>query len=138
MKELISAGIVVFNKENYEIKYLLLHYPHGHWDLAKGKIEAGETKKEAALRELKEETGLEARIIPGFEESFSYHFTGVDDISSRKTIYFFIGEVESMEVTLSHEHVDYAWLTFDKVLERLTFENAKKLIKKAHHFLQNS
>ena len=60
MKAVQSAGIVVYYQENKHIEYLVLQYAAGHWDFEKGHIETGETKEEAAKRELMEEAGLQA------------------------------------------------------------------------------
>ena len=70
MQERSAGTVIVCNGE-----YLLLHYESGHWDFPKGKIEEGETPEQAALRELKEETGIEdAEILPGFTEGIKYFF----------------------------------------------------------------
>jgi bis(5'-nucleosidyl)-tetraphosphatase len=137
MRQLISAGIITFyQKQDEEQLYLLLHYPHGHWDLSKGKMESNETKEQTAIRELREETGLKAQIISGFETSYSYVYTEKDGIVSQKTVYFFVGKASIQEVVLSHEHQDYAWLPYDQALQQLTFENTKKVLHEAEEFLQ--
>lgn len=115
-------------------KYLLLRYPHGHWDLPKGKIEQGESKQEAALRELKEETGLSATILDCFEEQLSYFFRHKGELIS-KTVYFFIAEAELGKVILSDEHIGFAWLSYQEALDRLSFDNAKEILKRAEQFL---
>ena len=51
MIEETSSGVVLFRKENDKILFLLLHYPSGHWDFVKGKMEEGETPHETAIRE---------------------------------------------------------------------------------------
>lgn len=129
-----SAGFVLFNEKDGQREYLLLHYPHGHWDLPKGKIEQGESKYEAALRELHEETGLDAVILDGFERSFDYFFKAEGQLI-KKTVYFFIGKTNKRDITLSHEHIGSAWLSRDEAIERLTFQNAKELLKEADAFL---
>ena len=58
MIEETSAGIVLFRKEGSKILFLLLHYPSGHWDFVKGKMEDGESTHETAIREAREETGI--------------------------------------------------------------------------------
>ncbi len=133
MKFLFSAGIITFYIKNETPHFLLLHYPHGHWDLPKGKIEKGESKESAALRELKEETGLTAQIIEGFEKKLEYFFKQDGELI-KKTVYFFLGQALSDEITLSDEHIDFAWLPYDQALERLTFENAKEVLKEAKCF----
>lgn len=131
-----SAGIIVYFERKEKREYLLLHYQSGHWDFAKGHIEKDESKQEAALRELHEETGLEAEILPDFEVSLSYfhHLPKTKELA-HKTVYFFVGKTDSKEVTLSHEHIGFAWLPFEKALEQLTYDNAKDMLKKADVFL---
>ncbi len=136
MKQEFSAGIVVFYKKNNVINYLLLHYERGHWDFAKGHIEKGESKEEAAHRELYEEAGIRATIIPGFEDSFSYIFTSPKTHELvKKTVYFFTGKADSTNVKLSHEHIDYQWLPYEEALKQLTFKSAKDLLTKVNGFL---
>lgn len=138
MQRQFSAGLVLYrdNKETSEREYLLLHYVSGHWDFPKGKIEPGETKHQAAIRELAEETGLTAEILPGFEEQFTYWFRSHDGGELlQKTVYFFIGRTEQKEVVLSHEHIGFVWLPYEEALVKLTYENARDMLKKVQAFL---
>lgn len=137
MNRVESAGVVVYAKIDKTVKYLLLHNQKGHWDFPKGKIEAGEDKKTAALRELREEAGIGANVDNGFEYSFSYYFSDENGQKAHKTVHFFVGEAQSTTVTLSHEHNDFSWLTCANALELLNFEESKKLIKKVDQFLSD-
>lgn len=134
MKKLFSAGLILFRFVHGERWYLLLHYPHGHWDFVKGKIEEGESKQGAAVRELEEETGLGARIMDGFEEEISYIFREGDELTE-KTVYYLIAQTVSEEVTLSHEHIGFEWLPYNQAEGQLTFANAKEILKKAELFI---
>jgi bis(5'-nucleosidyl)-tetraphosphatase len=136
MRELLSAGVVIYRVKNNLIEYLLLHHIVGHWDFAKGKIEAGETKQQAALRELHEETGLRTDLEPGFIESISYSFVDRSGEPTKKTVYFFIGRVNDEQVVLSSEHKDFIWLPYDKALSKMTFDTARQVLKKAHEFIK--
>ncbi len=139
MQRLFSAGIIIFYERAGKREYLLLHYAAGHWDLPKGKIEKGETKEQAALRELEEETGLAARILPGFEQTFGYWFKGYQEGElTHKTVYFFIGRTNKKKVALSHEHIGYTWLPYKQALKQLTYKNARETLQKAERFLNNS
>lgn len=136
MKYQESAGIILYRVINNTIEYLLLHYKSGHWDLPKGKIEKDETKEQAALRELHEETNLHTIIIPGFEKQLDYIFTDYDGLLTHKTVYFFIGKAaQKQDIILSAEHQNFLWLTFEQALEKLTYKNAQNILQKAHKYI---
>ena len=138
MKKQVSGGIVVYHKDRHAtVSYLLLHYGAGHWDFPKGKLEVGETKDQAARRELHEETGLhEVKIHEGFQESLVYQFNDFRGKPVEKTVYFFVGEVPYQgPITLSHEHQGYIWLPYQEALDKLTYQNAKNVLIKAQAFL---
>lgn len=135
MKKEYSAGIVVFSQDDVR-EYLLLHYASGHWDFAKGHMEKGETKEETAMRELQEEAGISAEIIPGFQDTFDYFFKSAQSHELiHKTVYFFAGRTAQKRITLSHEHIGYEWLPYKQALERLTYKNAQQLLKEVEKFL---
>lgn len=132
-----SCGVIVYNDSNGERKFLLLHYPGGHWDFPKGHVEEGETEKETAQRELAEETDItEFEFIEGFKDFVEYWF-----MQSGKKIFkhvvFFLAKTSAEQVKISHEHQDSIWLNSEEALERLTFDNAKNLFRKADNFLKS-
>ena len=131
-----SCGAVVF-KKNQGIKYLLLHYEAGHWDYVKGEMEKGESEKETVMRELEEETGItDGGIIGDFREEISYFFK-MRGRTVHKVVVFFLIEIMTGKVRLSHEHIGYEWLDYQRALERLTYRNAKDVLEKAHNYLKN-
>jgi len=132
MEHVYSAGIITYKTDNDHIEYLLLHYRDGHWDFPKGKMEPGETKQETAHRELMEETSLTAQLHDDFEETFSYVFLDPQKKIAKKTVHFFIGRIINGTIHLSDEHTDHQWLTYNQALEKLTYDNAKNILKKAH------
>jgi len=132
-----SAGIIVYYVMDHKREYLLLQYGSGHWDFPKGKIEKGETKHDAALRELKEETGLESSIDAGFEHSLHYYFKQKNELIY-KTVYFYTGPVTSKPVTLSHEHTGYLWLSYPEAVHQLTYKNARETLMAVEAFLNKN
>ncbi len=133
-----SAGVVVYYPENGKRHYLLLHYPGGHYDFAKGHLEAGESEMQAAIRELEEETGIkEIKMVPNFEHKLEYFFRRKDK-TIHKTVTFFLGEVPDEKVTISFEHQGFVWLDYDQSIRQITFENARTILKKAEQFLNQS
>ena len=141
----ISAGAVVFRKEDNKIYYLLLHYEAGHWGFPKGHIEKGENEEETVKREIKEETGLDdIKIIKGFREYIKYVFRDVYKLENRerkqanwvfKIVIYYLGETKTKEVKISFEHIGYKWLPYKEALKRISFKNTKEVLKKANNFL---
>jgi len=134
MREEVSAGIILIN-ENKD--FLLLNYPSKHWDFVKGKMEEGETEHETALRETKEETGIsDVEFLDNFREEIEYYFR-VDNEDIHKKVIFFLGKTKTIDIILSHEHLDFIWLDFDNALKKITYKNAKNLLRKSKKFLDD-
>ncbi len=135
MIEETSAGIVLFRKEDSKILFLLLHYPSGHWDFIKGKMEKGESTRETAIRETKEETGItDITFLENFEEWIKYDFQYQGELIHKKVV-FFLAETKTKEVIISHEHLDYSWMDYNTSIEKTTFDNAKTVLTRAQTLL---
>ncbi len=139
MYDEISAGAVLhIIEENFGIKYLILNYSYGHWDFPKGNIESGETEIETIKREVMEETGIDdIKLIEGFRQQISYRYRKKSKIVN-KTVIYYLAETTSNKVILSFEHINFAWLNFDHALEKLSFDNSKKVLRIANEFLTAS
>ena len=134
MKEEVSAGIILINDNK---DFLLLNYPSKHWDFVKGKMETGETEHETALRETNEETGInDVEFLDGFKEEIEYYFRA-DNQDIHKKVIFFLGKTKTIDIILSHEHLDFIWLDFDNALKKITYKNAKNLLRKSKKFLDD-
>jgi len=138
MIEETSAGIVLFRKEESKILFLLLHYPSGHWDFVKGKMEQGESTHQTAVRETKEETGItDIAFVENFEEWIQYNFKYQGELVQKKVV-FFLAETKTKEVKISHEHSGYTWLDYNSSMEKTTFDNAQTVLTKAEKWLSNT
>ena len=126
-----SAGAVVFHRGK-EIEYLLLLA--NFWGFAKGHIEKGESERDAALREIREETGLDTELLGGFRavDEYWYQRKGV---RVKKQAVFFLAEAEHRDSKISWEHREMAWLSFDEAMERLKFKNLRDILQAANDFL---
>ena len=137
MSEERSAGAVVYYLEGIaEPEYLLLYYTAGHWDFPKGKIEAGENEKQAATREIREETCItEVEFLDGFRKKIEYKYHH-DKKLVHKEVVLFLAQTHTRQVTISHEHIGFAWRKFDDAMQQLTYSNAKNLLSAAKDYIQ--
>jgi 8-oxo-dGTP pyrophosphatase MutT (NUDIX family) len=139
-----AVFILPYAKAKNGIEYLLLkrklHWRG--WEFAKGKIEKGESKTQAAKRELKEETGhraLKGRVKKfNFSGRFKYHkllhgrlgFIG-------QTFSLYAAEVKKGKVSLDRkEHNGYKWVPFSATLKMLKWPNQKKSLKMVNSWLK--
>ncbi|KAF6246223.1 diadenosine tetraphosphate hydrolase [Nitrosopumilus sp. b3] len=138
MIEETSAGIVIFRKEDSKKLFLLLHYPSGHWDFVKGKMEKDETTHQTAIRETKEETGItDILFVENFEEWIEYNFQYQGELIHKKVV-FFLAETKTKDVEISHEHQNFAWMDYNTAMEKTTFDNAKTVLTKAQMLLSKT
>ncbi|MBL7160336.1 MAG: NUDIX domain-containing protein [Candidatus Aenigmarchaeota archaeon] len=129
-----SVGVILFHRKSR--KFLLLHYIEGYWGFSKGHAEPGETEKQAALRELEEETCIrEVALLEGFREETQYFYRRGGKLIN-KTVIYFLGDTSQERVKLSREHKAFVWLPYQEALKKLTFDNSRKELEKAWKFLQ--
>lgn len=130
-----SFGAVVYRDIKGEVRYLLIKNKRSaHWGFPKGHIEPGETKKQTAIREVLEETGVHVRIIDGFESISKYKIQN----KIEKQVSIFVGTTTDSSTSIQPEEIeDYIWLTYDRALSILKFENDKSIITAAHEFLNS-
>ena len=104
----------------------------GSWELVYGKIDAGERPEQAAVRELREETGLDVSSLYNVTvNSFYLHTTQTIQMS----IVFaaFVGD--DSEVTLGEEHQRYEWMSVDEACDRFTWPRAARGLTDVRHLL---
>jgi len=138
----ISAGGVVFRKKGRVIEVALISTKGGKvWGLPKGGVEEGENLARTAHREVKEETGLDGRILKNLGH-IEYFFTFKDEEGEGvkryfKIVYFFLMEYAGGDV-FEHdkEVVDCKWFPIDEALKLMRYEDEREIIKKAKRALK--
>ena len=137
---IITVRIVdayVFRKVENKVQFLLLKragtkiYEH-LWQGVAGKIEKGETAWQAAVRELKEETGLTPiRMFIADHVSTFYEENG--DLINLVPVFGI--ETETKRITLSSEHSEYKWMDFEDAERTLAWNGQKKGIRTVYEML---
>lgn len=138
-KPIRSSGFIVFRHTLRRPLFLLIqNAAHGHWDFPKGHIDPGEDEMTSALRELREEAGIDSiRTLPGFREKIHYYMAGREQAVPKEVTYF-LGEVRDQKIRLSEEHSQHKWVPLEEALSLVRFENSRRLLTKAAAFLEPS
>jgi 8-oxo-dGTP pyrophosphatase MutT (NUDIX family) len=100
------------------------------WTLPKGTPDKGETREQTALREVREETGLEVRIT-GPLDSIEYSFVQ-SGTRIHKTVHYFLMEPVGGDLAAhDHEFDEVRWIPFESAASMLTFETERALVARA-------
>ncbi len=131
-----SCGAIVFRKVDGVVRYLLIKNRRStHWSFPKGHIEQGETDEQTALREVKEETGIDIEIIKGFKGKSDYSIQG----KIEKTVYIFAAKALSTATKIQVEEIeDYKWIDYRSAMKSLRFDNDRSILWRAHSFLKKN
>jgi 8-oxo-dGTP diphosphatase len=120
--EVLAAGGLVLR----DGRVAVVHRPrYDDWSLPKGKLDEGEGFEEAALREVKEETGLDCRIESELGDT-SYR----DRKDRPKLVRYFEMQPERGEFTPNEEVDELLWLEPTEALERLSYDFDRELVSK--------
>ncbi|MCL4404451.1 MAG: NUDIX domain-containing protein [Candidatus Marsarchaeota archaeon] len=110
-----SAGFVIYKKSESGLEFLFLRKSNSDIDIPKGHIEKGENALRAAIRETREETGLEVKPDPFFNMRRYYWFRfGGDTVKKYLTV--FLSPYIGGEVRISSEHKGYEWIEPEKAV----------------------
>ena len=130
-----AGGIVFYRTEGGEPLFLLMINRRGYWEFPKGHLQKGETDVMAASREVNEETGLnDISILRGFKTSIRYKYSR-QGRESNKEVIFYLMETKPQSVIISEEHQGFIWLPYGKALEKLSYNNARRVLGDAYAFL---
>jgi len=118
-------------------RFLIMHtVPAGHWNHPAGQVEADETPHEAAQRELREETGLEVPVVDlGIPQRYRVPVAdrhrypeGLEEVRVES---FSVDAPERWEPTISAEHDDVRWSSYDEAMQLLTWPEARSALAAA-------
>lgn len=137
-----AVFIVVYSGKNNKTEYLILkrklHWKG--WEFPKGGVKPLEPKRNAVIRETKEETGLKILKIKKFNVSGKYKYE--KKLPDREGIigqnyFLYAVEVKKEKVKIDKiEHSDYKWLTFGEAVKKLSWSNQKKCLRIVNGWLR--
>ena len=137
----ISAGGVAFRQVGAEVEIaIILTQPNRRWQLPKGTLDEGETIEQAALREVREETGINTSCIAPVE-TIEYWYVGNSGglkTKFHKFVHYFLLKYLDGDVSRhDHEVAEARWVSVDKAIEMLAFKNEITTVKKAAELIRN-
>jgi len=137
LKKQASAGGVIFRNPEGMSEIALVSVKGGTaWCLPKGLIDSGETPEMAAVREVREETGLNGRIIEKLGDISYWYYIRGENTKCRKTVSFYLMEYVSGDTADHDAEVDSAaWYPIDNDLEAVTYRGDRSIVDKAKALL---
>ena len=133
-KSALSSGCAVFGPEGTVL--LLRRSDEGLWCLPKGTVEPGETLEETAVREVREETGLDVRVVSPLMEVQYGFYSPSDDTNVDKRVVYFLAERTGGRLRLEPGFEDGRWCTLPEAVRLLHYENDRNVVRRAFAALE--
>jgi 8-oxo-dGTP pyrophosphatase MutT (NUDIX family) len=135
----VSAGGVAFRWRDSEPEMAIVSVkPKLRWQLPKGIVDPGESPEITAVREVREEAGVETDLI-ALIETIEYWYRAIrygKPVRFHKFVHFYLLQYRSGDVSNhDHEIEEALWVRFDEALEMLAFEGERKVVDKAREMI---
>ncbi len=133
IKSLVSSGGVVYRQQNGSLETVLCGRSEPvRWSLAKGTPDPGETLEETALREVREETGLEVQLDSSLG-SIEYWFSDRgSEVRYHKTVHFYLMVPVGGDTAQHDPEFDVVrWFPVDEALETMAYNNEADVLRRA-------
>ena len=136
----ISAGGVAFRWKDSEPEMVIVSVkPKLRWQLPKGIVDPGESPEVTAVREVKEEGGVETERL-ALIETIEYWYRSVKNgkpVRFHKFVHFYLMEYRSGDVSNhDHEVEESRWVNFDQAVEMLEFKSEREVAEKAREMIE--
>ncbi len=119
-----AAGGLVVRRQNGSLEIVVVHRPdHQDWSFPKGKLEPGETFELAALREVREETGMACRLV-----RFIGHTEYIDRKGRPKAVAYWVMSAEHGFFSPNPEVDELRWLSLEHAIRALTYPRDRELV----------
>lgn len=125
-----SGGAVIDLRDGAPFVAMIATRGRLRWGLPKGAVSPGETSEQAALREVQEETGLDAEII-GTLDTIEYFFRAGDTLIQKRVDFYLMRYTGGTLTPQLSEVDDVEWVPLPEAIGRASFESEKKLLSSA-------
>jgi 8-oxo-dGTP diphosphatase len=138
-KDQISAGGVAFRQTGSEVQTVIVSVkPSLRWQLPKGIVDPGESPEFTAVREVREEAGVETELIR-LIDTVEYWYQRVQygkRIRFHKFVHFYLLRYTGGDVAdHDHEIAESRWMSFDQAIEMLAFRSERGVVEKAQSLI---
>jgi 8-oxo-dGTP pyrophosphatase MutT (NUDIX family) len=131
-----SAGGVVYRLEEGNALFLLIKDSYQNWGFPKGHLETGERAEDAAVREVREETGIDDLALRGRIETIDWYFRFRGQLI-HKVCHFYL--METAQATTNPQHAEgitaCRWVSFDEARAAISYANARKVLGRANEMI---
>ena len=139
-KDQVSAGGVAFRRRGSQFQVAIVSVkPSLRWQLPKGIVDPGETTEITAVREVREEAGIETDLVD-LIETVQYWYQRVQygqRIRFHKYVHFFLLKFRAGDVAdHDHEVAESRWASFEEALEMLAFKSESNVVEKARTMIE--
>ena len=141
VREQVSAGGVVFRRDNERIEVVIIAVGgNNRWQLPKGLVEKDEKPEIAAVREVREEGGIDGEVVEHIE-TVEYWFAGLDGgerVRFHKRVHFYLLRYLSGDTSNHDWEVNEArWVPIDDAQSQLAFDNERRVVERAKELIPN-
>jgi 8-oxo-dGTP pyrophosphatase MutT (NUDIX family) len=137
----ISAGGVAYRREGDRIEVALIAVEskgERRWQLPKGIVGQEEEKTEAAVREVREEAGVQSELLDEIETIEYWYYGSGGKVRFHKYVHFYLMEYRSGDTSdYDQREVEEArWVEIEEAQELLAFDNEKEVVHKAAEMIR--
>ncbi len=132
-----SAGGVVYRKEEGTHLFLLIRDSYANWGFPKGHLEDGERAEDAAVREVREETGLADLSLRGMIETIDWYFRFRGRLVHKVCHFFLMETTQSDTAPQRAEGITACqWVAFAEASDSISYANARQVLRHAHEMIE--
>jgi len=140
VKRQVSSGGVAFRRRDGNIEVAIVSVgDQNRWQLPKGIVEPGEAPEITAVREVREEAGVDATLVAPLESIEYWYVASAERVRYHKWVHFFLLEYERGDVQDHDWEVNEArWVPIDTAMEMLAFKSEREVVAKARALVMDS